>query len=175
MNIPLRFTYLNEPAQPPNSMYVASSFDHIRLSRFNPLVLCDIDDTLLTMNTIYHLGQNHPITPTYEYKVKHTDYDGFHRLVSRVKQLGGELQFLTARNKEFHASTRSHFDAIGVNYDSFQIHYTNAGPKGEYIKNNIDLSKYDEVIFIDDRDSFLANVKYHHPQIKCYKFVTKIQ
>lgn len=171
MKMPMNFSYINELPQLPNSTNIASSFDHIRLSKFNPLVLCDIDDTLLTMDTIYHLGQSHPITLTYQYKAKHTDYDGFQRLVYRVKQLGGELQFLTARDKEFHASTRSHFDEIGINYDSFQIHYTNANPKGEYIKNNIDLSKYGEVIFIDDRDSFLANVKRHHPQIKCYKFV----
>jgi hypothetical protein len=101
---------------------------------------------------------------------KHTDYDGFNRLVRRVKQLGGEIQFLTARDGQYHYITKLHFNHIGIDSDLFKINYTNAGPKGEYIKKNINLLGYGEVLFIDDRDSFLMSVKTHHPQIICYKF-----
>jgi hypothetical protein len=167
----MNFSYINDQIPKVHPTQNIETFDRIRLSKFNPLVLCDIDDTLLTMDTVYQLDPTKPVPLKIEYVPTHTDYHGFNRLVYRVKQMGGELQFLTARDKEFHAFTRSNFDTIGVDYDSFKIHYTNANPKGEYIKKNIDLSKYGEVIFIDDRELFLENVKRHHPQIICYKFV----
>ncbi len=171
MNIPMRFSYINGP---PNQSHILSvinihSFDHIRLRTQKPLILCDIDETILT--TDENESENKTGSFSYGDIPKHTDYYGFQRLIERVDKLNGEIQFLTARSAQYHYITRLHFDHIGVDYDSFKINYTDGGPKGEYIKKNIDLSGYGEVIFIDDRESFLMNVKTHHPQITCYKFI----
>ena len=42
--------------------------------------------------------------------------------------------------------------------------------KGEYIKANINLSQFDNVIFIDDYQSSIASVQALFPEIKCYLF-----
>jgi hypothetical protein len=156
MKQPLFFTYLDNTLNAKPTINI-NSFDQISLRVQKPLVLCDIDDTLLTTDDEHR-------------NAKPTDYHGFNRLVERVKSLGGELQFLTARSQSGHLYTQFHFHQIGVDYNKFKVHYTNAGPKGDYIKHNIPLTGFGEVIFIDDLDNFIHSVKSNHPRIQCYKF-----
>jgi hypothetical protein len=153
----LLYTYLNDNPRNSKSTISINSFDQISLQTPHPLVLCDIDETLL-------------ITDAGHYNATPTDYHGFMRLVQRVRDLGGELKFLTARSKMGEYYTRIHFNQIGIDYNQFKVHYTNAGPKGKYILENIPLRGYNEVIFIDDNDGFIHSVKSHHPEIQCYKF-----
>jgi hypothetical protein len=58
------------------------------------------------------------------HKPIHCDYAGFVDLLKRVHELGGELQFLTARNKQSTAYTRLQFDQIGLKYDDYRVNYT---------------------------------------------------
>lgn len=154
----LIFTYLdNSNTHNSKPTISINSFDQVSLRTPRPLVLCDIDDTLLT-------------TDIGHYNAKPTDYHGFNRLVERVQSMGGVLEFLTARSVKGQIFTQMHFHQIGVDYHKFKVHYTNAGPKGNYIMKNIPMEEYNEVIFIDDNDGFIQSVKSHHPHIQCYKF-----
>ena len=172
------------------------SFDEVQLIEHKPLVLVDIDETLLTFDKNYsdfvkeaeafydnhqqyapydenkHISREHHKnafvyqTAGQEFnsyldlaKPRATDLEGFLRLVKRTHLLGGDLKFLTARSYVGQEYTRSNFKDIGLNYDEYEVHFTNGGPKGEYIKNNINTQVYTEIIFIDDLDSFIQNVQ----------------
>lgn len=191
--------------EPPATKTI-SSFDEVVLTKPKPLVLCDIDETLLyyekelshfvgvcqhTYDSVY---SQFKIPTQYISRDKHreakvnsmasilysdyinsagpkpTDIDGFRRLVRRAKVLGGEVKFLTARGEKSAEFTRNNFAHIDVNYDDFDVHYTNASPKGEYIKSRIQLDGFGEVCFIDDLDHNIKNVSLHYPDIACYMF-----
>lgn len=184
------------------------SFDEVQLIEHKPLVLVDIDETLLTFDKKYsdfvkeaeafydnneqyapyddnkHISREHHKnafvyqTAGQEFnsyldlaKPRATDLEGFLRLVKRTHLLGGDLKFLTARSFVGQDYTRSNFKDIGLEYDEYEVHYTNAHPKGEYIKKNINTDNYTEIIFIDDLDDFIRSVQTHLPQSQCYKFV----
>jgi hypothetical protein len=72
-----------------------------------------------------------------------------------------EICFLTARenNRKTKQFTKMDFEELGLNYDDFEIHYCGCIPKGVYIKNNIDYKSYNDIIFIDDLDKNIDNVK----------------
>lgn len=183
------------------------SFDEVILEKNNPLVLCDIDETLLTFPKTYNhfyndakviydqLYSDLKIPQTLISREQHresksnsmaklaydaylkstspqpTDHEGFKRLIRRVRMLNGKIIFVTARGVNSHEFTRKNFEQVGLDYDQFEVHFTNANPKGEYIKNNIPLDGYNEIVFIDDLDENINNVNNHLPQIQPYKFV----
>jgi hypothetical protein len=210
---PLFYSYFSSsPAlyRTPPPVKSISSFDEVVLSpRPNPLVLCDIDETLLRYNkqyedifrevaqkydrgiTQYQITRKYLESPEQRHtKIQYiakmeydkyihdtppvaTDAEGFNRLLLRIYMLNGELKFVTARGHLSQEFTRKHFTQIGVNYDDFEVHYTDATHKGEYIKKNISFDGYNDILFIDDLDNFIQNVQSHLPQIQCYKFVAK--
>lgn len=132
------------------------SFTEVKLTTCRPLVICDIDDTIL------HFKSNKPT---------HTDYEGFLQLSKRISELNGKLIFLTARNKEDHAYTRDNFTSIGLNYDDYEVHYTNNKiSKGEYIYKYIQTHNHDSIIFIDDRIDYINSVLDYTPYVDCYMF-----
>ena len=171
-----------------------SGFDEVKVTKEKTLVLCDIDDTVLHYPNwedscrpiLIEMG-NQLSPEEFEkelqslkniFKVvrdpEHTDFNGFVRLLDRLKDKNGKLMFLTARTTEFEKGTRQHLKKIGLNSDEFEIHFTsNKITKGEYIKQKIDLSDWDDVIFIDDYESYIKTVTDLNPQIKCYKFIVK--
>ena len=175
---------------------IISSFNQVELTPgVKPLILCDIDGTVLHFpdcdrickNLVKDLCPNGTDDPTFEeefFKLKemyihirdpsHTDYDGFVSMLEKIREMGGKLMFLTARGKIADAWTKKQLKKIGINPEDFDIHYTcNKITKGEYIKNNINLTGWEYVIFIDDYESFIKTVKDLHPQIMCYKFEAK--
>lgn len=194
---------------PINPVVEISSFREVELRRRKPLVLCDIDDTVIgydkTHDFFYkHLLANTPTqnnpparmlvsifniagnTPDYELKrvaenmyinyrsrnkPKHCDYAGFMDLVDRVKQIDGEIQFLTARGRQAAFHTRNQFKEIGLNYDDYRVHYTGGEmTKGMYITRYFNLNMYGEVIFIDDLESYIDSVVALCPSVRCHKF-----
>ena len=194
---------------PINPVVPISSFREVELRRKKPLVLCDIDDTVIgydktydffykqllataqtknnvpaKMTSIFNIANNHnndyelkhEAEQMYNYyrmlnKPKHCDYVGFMDLVERVKQIDGELQFLTARSRESAFHTRNQFKEIGLNYDDYRVHYTGGGmTKGMYISRYFNVNMYGEVLFIDDLDSFIDSVVSTCPSVRCYKF-----
>uniref|UniRef100_A0A6C0ITH1 FCP1 homology domain-containing protein n=1 Tax=viral metagenome TaxID=1070528 RepID=A0A6C0ITH1_9ZZZZ len=150
-----------------------ASFNDIQLKISRPLVICDIDETILHFNPTIDQTKsnqcNQPIKIIYE--PTHTDLDGFIELTKRINELKGKLIFLTARKKEDESYTRNNFKSIGLNYDDYKVYYTNNKiSKGEYIYNYIQTSDYDNIIFIDDRADYINSVLDYMPYVDCYLF-----
>jgi hypothetical protein len=159
------------------------------------LVICDIDNTILyqkpeqKIEFFYKmvrddfedmLSEEEIIKETNDFyqmainmaTPKCTDFQGFLNLEKKIKNLNGKIIFLTARNIATEKYTQNQFSKIGLDHKNYQIHYTNNTiSKGEYIKNNIDLSPYDDIIFIDDYECYISIVKNLNKNITCYKFV----
>ncbi len=197
-----------------NPVIPIDTFRSVSITKRNPLVLCDIDDTIIGYDKNFDYFYNTVITNREKYKnanngpanifnnilnnqsltmtnnevyivasrlydeyrqrnpPKHCDYEGFMRMCKKIQDMGGELQFVTARSKESADFTKMQFNEIGLNYDNYKVHYTGGIiTKGQYIKQNFHMSKYGEVIFIDDLDSFIKSVVEWCPVIQCYKFV----
>ena len=178
-----------------------NSFNQIKLGNKKSLVICDIDETLLYWNKkskdFYHMVIddynmiNNDCNLTDDKIEKEalyflnmykcifsptmTDSDGFNNLLNNINSVSGsKIIFLTARTNDPVSNnkyTRKHFKENGLEYDNFEIHYTNnLISKGEYINANIDLKDYDEIIFIDDYETYIKSVKDIFPNIICYKF-----
>ena len=176
-----------------------NSFNDVKLGDPNTLVICDIDETLLYWKKkpedFYQMVRDDFATILSDYteeemkkeavswlqiyKCMHspimTDVIGFNNLKNNINLLSNsKIIFLTARTNNVETNnkfTRNNFKSIGLEYDDYHIHYTdNKISKGEYIKEHIDLNGYDEIIFIDDYESYIKNVKDIFPNISCYKF-----
>ena len=168
-----------------------TSFDQVQLTKAKVLILCDIDDTLIhypncdkeCIKILQEIGEfNHKEIENLQLENLHkmyknvkdpspTDLTGFVSLVSKIKEKNNEIMLLTARSAEGDQYTRKQLTKVGINCDNLKIHYTNNMiTKGEYIKSNIDISKYDEVICIDDYELYIMSILKVCPQIKCYLF-----
>lgn len=171
-----------------------SSFNEIQITKTNTLILCDIDNTVLyypdcvnkCLEIMKDFNNNFPdeefhkefndICNIYKTinKPTHTDYDGYINMVNKIKEYSGKLLFLTARNNLSHNRTKKKLLDIGILCNNNDIHYTNNTiTKGEYIKNNINVNEWDEIIFIDDYLSYIKSVSDIFPQIICYNFIVK--
>lgn len=181
-----------------------NSFNQIELGNKKSLVICDIDETLLYWNKklkdFYHMVIddynmiNNDCNLTDDEIEKEaleflkmykfifppimTDNEGFNNLLNNINSMScSKIIFLTARTNDPATNnkyTRKHFEANGLEYNNFDIHYTNnLISKGEYIKAHIDLTNYDEIIFIDDYEDYIKSVKDIFPGIICYKFQVK--
>jgi hypothetical protein len=202
-----------------NPVIPINTFRSVSITKQKPLVLCDIDDTVIgydkdeeyfykRLKMYINNKKQSQSGPTNSFsnilnnsagmfsmtdeeikatarnmyddyrqfnKPKHCDYDGFVDLLRRVSELGGELQFLTARHKQTTAYTRLQFDQIGLKYDDYRVHYTgNIISKGDYITRYFNLNHFGEVVFIDDLDSYIKSVVILCPSIQCYKFTHKL-
>jgi len=167
------------------------SFDEVGQNTTNALFLIDIDDTTLCYERSYYdftaeVRRCNPMwaddacrtaacTLYMEYirnnKPRHTDFSGFCRLLNRSKQTNSCVMFLTARHKLSEAHTARDFGLIGLDYNHFKVHYTNNEiTKGEYILKHIDMTRYDEVVFVDNDADFIKSVETVCPHIKCYQF-----
>lgn len=175
------------------STKVISSFNQVELTTNKKLlVLCDIDGTVLHFpdcdrfcnELIKDFCPNGPNEPTYNeelanlksmyYRIRepsHTDYEGFVSMIKKINETEGKIMFLTARHLDSDSWTKKQLKQIGINPEDFKIHYTGSKiTKGEYIKEHINLDGWENIIFIDDYDSYIKSVTDLHPQIKCYKF-----
>ena len=168
-------------------------FNEISLTKEKPLIICDIDYTILHHdvkiekfvnilkdNNLSFDDEKEMLILAREMMHKychifppiHTDFDGFNALLDNVKFLNGEIIFLTSRDCSSEEYTSKQFDHLGLKYDNYGIYYTNNKiSKGEYIKLNIDISRWGEIIFIDDLDFNLKSVFETIEDVKCYKFV----
>lgn len=167
------------------------NFDEVCITN-NTLILIDIDDTTLYYDkNIYHFynlsketypNMNHGDHMRVAYNTyckyvsnsrpSHTDSAGFNRLVERAKTSNSVIMFLTARHFMTEKSTRMDFASIGINYDLFKVHYTNNEiSKGDYICKHINYTKFKEVVFIDNDETYIESVQKACPRVVCYKFV----
>ncbi len=159
-----------------------NSFTQIKINYTKTLVICDIDETVITFDSgkdfcaklAEEMGDSfEQIFQMYKCinKPTQTDPTGFNELVNKLKLTQNNLIFLTARNESATKKTKSDLNGAGLDYDAQPVYYTNnLISKGEYIKSNIKLDDYQRVIFIDDYPSYIQSVIELNPQIECYLF-----
>lgn len=168
-----------------------SSFREINIDQTKPtLILCDIDETLLTWkkNEAYFLREQIKKTPNLslpelyflarnEFAIYRsslpptpTDIEGFREMIQKLSiHPNSKCMFLTARSASYH--TQMDFEDIGIDYKAFVVHYTaNQITKGQYIKKYIDVSPYQDVIFIDDNTDYIQSVLIEELGIRCFQF-----
>ena len=156
----------------------------------NTLVLCDLDDTVLKMpsfegsdawfrwqlnliktNASFRLGrvavdvdhlmrqllaiyQNVAPVPMEGHKT--TDF------IAGCILTGADLAFVTARGSETHAATVMHIqNALGITERQYNLILCSGQSKAEMACASIDLSKYRDVIFIDDRFDNIRDVVHN--------------
>jgi hypothetical protein len=67
--------------------------------------------------------------------------------------------------------TRNDLEDIGIS-TNYRVYYTsNIISKGDYIMENIDLTPYENVIFIDDKIENIDSVGLRFPKIITYQFI----
>ena len=161
------------------------------------LVLLDIDETILFYDNIdetwwdktidYHVHTQKCDLATAsrlatddwfryikENLPKHTDKVGFETLMRAIKETHSDLLFITARNRDYKQITNEHFTHLGLQHLEEHVHYLGGEPKGEYIKQNIDTSAYERIVFIDDLVRNIASVTdalNPHCTLHTYQFV----
>jgi hypothetical protein len=167
-------------------VHVISLFDSIVFKQDRPFVICDIDETLLYLdsNVGYNVhfplfynkhssllnGSNYTVGPLVR-SIFPTDISGFQRLEHRISSLGGKLIFLTARSSNGYKYVVEDFLKIGLDASNYEIHYTgNVITKGQYIRDRIDVSGYNDLYFIDDLQDNIVSVCHCFPQAHLYLF-----
>lgn len=166
---------------------IISKFDSIVFKNDRPLVICDIDETILYLqeygpyhNSKYPLFYNkhQSLLSGSNISMDHlsrnilpTDIDGFRRLEDRIQTLGGKLVFLTARTSSGYRYVVEDFAKIGLDASKYEIHFTgNLVQKGIYIRKRINLSGYNDIYFIDDMKENVISVITCIPKVYVYLF-----
>ena len=167
-----------------------STFDSIVFKNDKPLVICDIDETILYLDepqsasNNFHLLYNKHKSLSYSSTYNNsrpvarsifpTDIQGFRRFEERISSLGGKLIFLTARQSSGYQYVVEDFSKIGLDASKYEIHYTgNVISKGDYMRVRMDLSGYNDIYFIDDIKDNILSVYQYFPQTKLYLFCRK--
>lgn len=167
-----------------------SLFDDVVISQ-NTLIICDIDDTILWLelmkktleknkwNKSEMTGQGYNRAEWIAYISSnipsHTDEKGFIKLLERVRETDSRIMFVTARGSYLRDVTLSHFNSLKLEQIDFEkdVYHIGGQQKGDFIVQNAEFKKYDNVVFIDDLDSHINNVKDHIEslcKLTCYKF-----
>lgn len=141
----------------------------------NNLIICDIDETILTRHMRHkkksksskqHITLNKikSLLPSYTHK------KSFLHLLEEIERKGCKLIFLTARPKSLEQITILQFDYLKLDYYAYDTHYVYNYNKGKYVKHFIDYSPFERVIFIDDKIQNLIHMKTEIKNCICYHF-----
>jgi len=147
---------------------VLNSFNNVPITQ-KSLILCDIDDTLLTNKFVkFTANKNNNLVINLP---KYTDKDGFTNLLQKLQKTNSKLYFVTARNIKYIEFTRRQFKILGIDIDKYPVYFCGDIPKGIIIKKFINMTNYKNIIFIDDLKYNLDNVKKElGNRIKCILF-----
>jgi len=169
------------------------SFDEVNIIE-NSLILCDIDETLIRYRDINHNWWNErknywsselinidmssidnmALMDWRSYikinKPKHTDKDGFKRLYNKIKEYNCDLILVTARDSSLLEHTKETLNDLDIDFK--RIYFTSTIPKGEFIKDNINLQNYNKIVFIDDNLNNIESVYNEFGKlIENYRFI----
>lgn len=168
--------------------FTISSFDSVKLNSGRPLIICDIDETLLYWDDDSYRNNQLSRFPLFYNKnmmrnrsmslssfqnrtILPTDLAGFYRLEQRVRSLGGKIVFLTARHPATASYAIADFLKIGIDASKYEIYYTgNEISKGHFMEKYIDLSGYDDYYFIDDLQENLVSMFKSCHKMNLYLF-----
>lgn len=173
-----------------------NTFYDVEITKHNTLILCDIDETVLryekTIDHFYKMVKEDVPNEEEEFykneandfyrmyksmgkKIshpQHTDIEGFNNMIDQLEKINGSMMFITARNEASMEVTCEHLNDININHEKYKIHFTNNKiSKGEYIKKNININDFNDIIFIDDYESYIKSVtNIFNDKIRCYRF-----
>lgn len=155
-----------------------STFDEIQITN-NMLILCDIDDT------VFCYGEQ--IKKYWESKIHDPGYQIWHSIIERISpkltdknihkfinnalQMNCKIHFVTHRNKLFTDITHKHLEENNLHH--IPVHFLSGCSKGDYINQNFDLSLYHKIVFIDDSEYNIIDVKNKVNNSINYKFLKK--
>jgi hypothetical protein len=149
-----------------------NTFNKVPLTK-NNLVLCDIDDTLITNKTIY---LKHKLTNSDKPDIKlklpsYIDKSGFINLLQRLKITESKLYFITSRNEKSCDFTNNQFKLLDIDINNYPVLYCGENHKSNIVKKFIDTNSYDNIIFIDDLTHNLRIMKKEFgDKVKCFLF-----
>jgi hypothetical protein len=174
-----------------------TSFANI-VKKNKTLVICDIDETIMHFTNgteqvndnwwdqkkqqyMETLGCDSKTAGAHAYQEWHelvkttkpqfTDSKGFVKMLDKLNKKNSDIIFLTARKQDTRDLTHQHLTMLNIDPNGFELHFTSLNPKGPYIKSNIDINKYKQIIFIDDAKHNLDSVyETFNGQIECYHF-----
>jgi len=148
------------------------SFNKVPITK-NNLVLCDIDDTLITTKTIY-LKPKSPESNKPNIKLDipiYLDKNGFKNLLQRLKNTESKLYFITARNEKSIKFTNQQFKLLNIDTNNYPIFYCGETDKSSIVNQFIDTTIYDNIIFIDDLTHNLRKMKKNFGEkVNCFLF-----
>jgi hypothetical protein len=152
------------------------SFNKVPITK-NNLVLCDIDDTLITTKTIY-LKPKSPESNKPNIKLDipiFLDKNGFKNLLQRLKNTESKLYFITARNEKSIKFTNEQFKLLNIDTNNYPIFYCGETDKSSIVNQFIDTTIYDNIIFIDDLIYNLRKMKKNFGEkVNCFLFKKNI-
>jgi len=154
------------------------TFNKVLITK-NNLVLCDIDDTLITTKKIY-LKPKQINTNSFKPNIKlqipsYTDKNGFMNLLQRLQITGSKLYFITSRHEKSSDFTSNQFKLLNIDIDSYPILYCGENHKSNIVKKFINTDNYDNIIFIDDLRYNIHNMKKEFgDKVTCFLFKKKI-
>ena len=90
---------------------------------------------------------------------KHTDKSGLINMLSEINDKNSKIYFITARYSDIDELTYKHFSYLDLDDLINNIYFVGNISKGNFLKNNFDLEKYNKIIFIDDNEKNLKDVK----------------
>jgi len=149
-----------------------NTFNEIPLTK-NNLVLCDIDDTVITTKTIYlKPKQVNSTKPNIKLHIPtYIDKNGFMNLLQRLQLSESKLYFITSRNENSSEFTANQFKLLNIDINTYPILYCGTSHKSNIVKQYIDTKSYDNIIFIDDLIYNLRNMKKEFgDKVNCFLF-----
>jgi hypothetical protein len=164
-----------------HTIRVIKTFGKIILKKENPLIICDIDNTLFYRDSTeckdittdccsFFTGANSCCCPqnitetNFPRIILPIDIEGFRKFEERVHERNGKIIFLSARGEQRRKTMYSDFKQIGLDAKNYEIHYTTKTfSKGKYLYEIVkpQIAKYGEIVFIDDiYDNHLSVFEY---------------
>jgi hypothetical protein len=149
-----------------------NTFNKIPLTK-NSLVLCDIDDTLITTKTIcLKPKKTNTAKPNIKLVVPaYIDKNGFTNLLQRLEATNSKLYFITSRNESSIDFTNNQFKLLNIDINTYPILYCGTSQKSNIVKQFIHTNSYDSIIFIDDLMYNIRNMKKEFgDKVSCFLF-----
>ncbi len=154
---------------------------------YNFLLLCDIDDVMIYFLEIHKTWWKERFDYYYNKNYDMADkatLNDWKKIITNnkplytaayldsyfiaIKRKGGSVMLVTARDNSMKDITEKHLE-YSLKYIDM-IHYVGDMDKGQYIRDNIDMTKYKVVHFIDDMLYNVEAVKKHNPMIECFLY-----
>jgi len=157
-----------------------NSFNRVKITN-NSIIFCDIDETILKFSKInrdwwnkrlkyyFKLTNSEELSEENAYNdwltyvqfniPKHTDKSGLINMLSEINDKNSKIYFITARYSDIDELTYKHFSYLDLDDLINNIYFVGNISKGNFLKNNFDLEKYNKIIFIDDNEKNLKDVK----------------